>query len=117
MSTPTSLHEPAEHLSMRTIDLHRATISLIEELEAVDWYNERAEACKDPQLQAILKHNRDEEIEHASMTLEWIRRNVAKFDEALKLYLFTSGEITAIEKNIDEEKTAETTTPERRGCD
>jgi len=115
MSTSTSLHEPAEHLSARTIDVHRATISLIEELEAVDWYNQRAEACKDPQLQAILKHNRDEEIEHASMTLEWIRRNVAKFDEALKLYLFTSGEITVIEKNSEDETKAETTKPERRG--
>jgi ferritin-like protein len=116
MSTSTSLHEPAEHLSARTIDVHRATISLIEELEAVDWYNQRAEACEDPQLQAVLKHNRDEEIEHSSMTLEWIRRNVPKFDEALKLYLFTSGEITAIEKNAEEEETkAERITPDRRG--
>jgi uncharacterized protein len=105
MAASTSLHEPAEYLTARTIDLHRAVVSLIEELEAVDWYNQRAEAAKDPQLQAVIKHNRDEEIEHASMTLEWIRRNVPKFDEALKLYLFTSGEITAIEENVREGET------------
>jgi len=109
-----SLHEPAEQLTERTIDVHRAVVSLIEELEAVDWYNQRAEACKDPQLQAVLRHNRDEEIEHASMTLEWIRRNVPKFGAALKLFLFTSGEITAIEDHTKEEKKEEITTPERR---
>ena len=109
-----SLHEPAEQLTERTIDVHRAVVSLIEELEAVDWYNQRAEACKDPQLQAVLRHNRDEEIEHASMTLEWIRRNVPKFAAALKLFLFTSGEITAIEDDTKEEKKEEITTPERR---
>ena len=108
------LHEPAEHLTDQTIDLHRAVISLIEELEAIDWYNQRAEAAKDGQLQAVIKHNRDEEIEHACMTLEWIRRNFSKFDEALKLYLFTSGEITAIEETTKEEKKEETTRPERR---
>ncbi|HEY2919570.1 MAG TPA: encapsulin-associated ferritin-like protein [Candidatus Binatia bacterium] len=113
MATST-LHEPAEHLTARTIDVHRAVISLIEELEAMDWYNQRAEAAKDPQLQAVIKHNRDEEIEHACMTLEWIRRNVSKFDEALKLYLFTSGEITTIEETTKEEKKEETTKPERR---
>jgi len=65
----TSLHEPADQLTARTIDVHRAVVSLIEELEAVDWYNQRAEACKDEQLKAVLKHNRDEEIEHASRRL------------------------------------------------
>jgi uncharacterized protein len=109
----TSLHEPAEQLTARTIEIHRAVVSLIEELEAVDWYNQRAEACKDPQLQAVLRHNRDEEIEHASMTLEWIRRNVPKFDAALKLFLFTSGEITAIEEDT-EKKEEQITKPERR---
>ncbi|MGH7798071.1 MAG: encapsulin-associated ferritin-like protein [Candidatus Binatia bacterium] len=102
MPASTTLHEPADHLSARTIDIHRAVVSLIEELEAVDWYNQRAEAAQDPQLQAVLKHNRDEEIEHASMTLEWIRRNVAKFDEALETYLFSKGDITAIEEKIAE---------------
>ena len=71
-----TLHEPAEQLSDETIELHRAIVSLMEELEAIDWYSQRADACKDAQLQAILRHNRNEEIEHASMTLEWIRRNV-----------------------------------------
>jgi ferritin-like protein len=113
MATST-LHEPSEHLTAQTIDIHRAIISLIEELEAVDWYNQRAEAAKDPQLQSVIEHNRDEEIEHACMTLEWIRRNVSKFDEALKLYVFTSGEITAIDETAKEEKKEETTKPERR---
>jgi ferritin-like protein len=113
MATST-LHESPEHLTVQTIDIHRAIISLIEELEAIDWYNQRAEAAKDPQLRAVIEHNRDEEIEHACMTLEWIRRNVSKFDAVLKLYLFTSGEITAIEDTAKEENKEETTGPERR---
>lgn len=100
MPASTTLHEPAESLTPRTIDMHRALVSLIEELEAVDWYNQRAEAAEDPQLKAILAHNRDEEIEHATMTLEWIRRHMAKFDETLKLYLFTTGDITALEDKL-----------------
>jgi uncharacterized protein len=98
MSRSTSLHERAEQLTEKTINFHRAMLSLTEELEAVDWYTQRAEACKDAQLQAVLKHNRDEEIEHASMTLEWIRRNAPKFDESLRLYLFKSGDITTKEE-------------------
>jgi ferritin-like protein len=98
MAASTTLHEDAEKLAVKTIELHRAIVSLMEELEAIDWYNQRADVCKDPQLKAILEHNRDEEIEHASMALEWIRRNSPKFNEALKTYLFTSGEITLIEK-------------------
>jgi uncharacterized protein len=98
MPASTTLHEPADELAAPTIDMHRAIVSLIEELEAVDWYNQRSEACKDAQLQAVLRHNRDEEIEHATMTLEWIRRNFPKFDQTLKLYLFTKGDITAIEE-------------------
>ena len=101
MPASTTLHEPADELSARTIDMHRAVVSLIEELEAIDWYTQRAEAAKDAQLQAVLKHNRDEEIEHAVMTLEWIRRHFTKFDEALRLYLFTKGDITAIEETAD----------------
>lgn len=104
MPASTTLHEPADKLTVETIDMHRAIVSLIEELEAVDWYTQRADACKDAQLQAILKHNRDEEIEHATMTLEWIRRNFSKFDETLKLYLFTKGDITAIEETSTEGK-------------
>ena len=83
-------HEPIEELSDGTRDMHRAIVSLMEELEAVDWYNQRANACKDPQLQAILEHNRDEEKEHASMVLEWIRRHDERFAHEMKEYLFTS---------------------------
>jgi len=93
-----TLHEPAEQLSDETIELHRAIVSLMEELEAIDWYSQRADACKDTQLQEILRHNMNEEIEHASMALEWIRRNVDKFNEALKLYLFTTGDVTTLEE-------------------
>lgn len=111
----TTLHEAPEQLTPHTIDIHRAIVSLMEELEAVDWYNQRADACKDPQLQGVLRHNRDEEIEHASMVLEWIRRNLPKFDETLKTYLFTQGDITAIEKNAESGK-EETAKQERRNA-
>jgi ferritin-like protein len=86
-------HEPIEELSDETRDMHRAIISLMEELEAVDWYNQRIDVCKDKALAAILKHNRDEEKEHAAMVLEWIRRRDPKFDDELKDYLFTEEEI------------------------
>lgn len=86
-------HEPIEELSAETRDMHRAIVSLMEELEAVDWYNQRADACNDPELKAILEHNRDEEKEHASMVLEWIRRRDAKFSGELKEYLFSEGPI------------------------
>ncbi|MEJ2393774.1 MAG: ferritin-like domain-containing protein [Candidatus Thiodiazotropha sp.] len=86
-------HEPVEQLSNETRDMHRAIVSLMEELEAVDWYNQRVDACSDPELRAILKHNRDEEKEHAAMVLEWIRRRDAKFDGELKDYLFTEKPI------------------------
>jgi ferritin-like protein len=87
-------HEPLEGLSAETRDMHRAIVSLMEELEAVDWYNQRAEACKDPELKSILEHNRDEEKEHAAMVLEWIRRRDPKFSGELKDYLFTQKPIT-----------------------
>ena len=86
-------HEPVEVLSAETRDMHRAIISLMEELEAVDWYNQRMDACKDPELRAILKHNRDEEKEHAAMGMEWIRRHDPKFDKELRDYLFTDKKI------------------------
>jgi uncharacterized protein len=98
MPQSAGLHEPAEQLTAKTINFHRAIVSLMEELEAIDWYRQRAEACTDSQLRAILEHNMNEEIEHACMALEWIRRNVPKFDEALKTYLFTSGDITELEE-------------------
>ena len=90
MAAHEGLHEPASALSAETVDMHRAIVSLIEELEAVDWYQQRFEACKDPELKAILAHNRDEEKEHAAMVLEWIRRHDASFSKELKDYLFTS---------------------------
>lgn len=86
-------HEPYEELSDETKDMHRAIISLMEELEAVDWYIQRIDCCKDDDLKKILKHNRDEEKEHAAMVLEWIRRRDPKFDQQLKDYLFTEDEI------------------------
>jgi uncharacterized protein len=86
-------HEAAEDLSDETRDMHRAIVSLMEELEAIDWYNQRADACKDPELRAILAHNRDEEKEHAAMVLEWIRRHDPRFSRELKDYLFTSKPI------------------------
>ena len=86
-------HEPIEELSATTRDMHRAIVSLMEELEAVDWYNQRADACQDPELKAILEHNRDEEKEHASMVLEWIRRHDPDFSGQLRDYLFTEKPI------------------------
>jgi ferritin-like protein len=86
-------HEPVSELSAETRDMHRAIISLMEELEAVDWYNQRVDACKDPELRKILAHNRDEEKEHAAMVLEWIRRRDPTFDKELRHSLFTEGEI------------------------
>jgi ferritin-like protein len=86
-------HEPINELSDETRDMHRAITSLMEELEAVDWYNQRVNACNDSELIAILAHNRDEEKEHAAMILEWIRRKDPAFDKQLKDYLFTEKEI------------------------
>ncbi len=90
-------HEPYEKLSDDTRDMHRAIVSLMEELEAVDWYQQRVDACTDPELKAILAHNRDEEKEHAAMVLEWIRRRDAKFNDELKDYLFTEKPIAELE--------------------
>ena len=86
-------HEPVEQLSAETRDMHRAIVSLMEELEAVDWYNQRVDACNDQELSAILTHNRDEEKEHAAMLLEWIRRQDPSFDKELKDYLFSETPI------------------------
>jgi len=86
-------HEPIDELTDDTRDMHRAITSLMEELEAVDWYNQRVDATKDPELAAILAHNRDEEKEHAAMVLEWIRRKDPTFDKELKDFLFTDKPI------------------------
>jgi ferritin-like protein len=96
-------HEPIEELSDETRDMHRAIVSLMEELEAIDWYNQRVSACKDEELKAILRHNRDEEKEHAAMMLEWIRRKDPRFSAELKEYLFTDKPVTHIEQNEDAE--------------
>lgn len=89
-------HEPVEQLSDETKDMHKAIVSLMEELEAVDWYNQRMDTCKDAELKAILKHNRDEEKEHAAMVLEWIRRKDPQMDKELKDYLFTDTPISHV---------------------
>ncbi len=87
-------HEPVDKLSAETMDMHRAITSLMEELEAVDWYNQRVDAATDPELKKILAHNRDEEKEHAAMVLEWIRRRDPKLDKELRDALFKEGPIT-----------------------
>lgn len=96
-----SLHEPAEKLSPATIDRHRATVSLMEELEAVDWYDQRIDAATDEELKAILRHNRDEEKEHAAMVLEWLRRHDPALDQQLRTYLFKDGGIVAAEAEAE----------------
>jgi ferritin-like protein len=98
----TGLHEPEDRLTSDAIDRHRAVTSLMEELEAIDWYHQRAVATDDPDLRALLEHNRDEEKEHASMLLEWLRRRDAKLDEHLHTYLFTEGSITGIEHQAEQ---------------
>jgi uncharacterized protein len=91
------LHVPREKLQRHTLNLHYAITSLIEELEAVDWYRQRADDCDDEALKAILLHNAHEEIEHAAMALEWLRRNDPQFNDQMKEYLFTEGSITGTE--------------------
>ena len=91
-------HEPAEELDAKSRDLTRALNSLKEEVEAVDWYNQRIGASHCEELKAILAHNRDEEIEHVAMLTEWLRRNMGAWDEELKTYLFTTGDITNLEE-------------------
>jgi len=98
-------HESAEDLTPFTRDLHRAILSLMEELEAVDWYQQRVDAAQDAELKAILAHNRDEEKEHAAMVLEWIRRRDATFDEQLRKYLFTTTPITEREESATRSET------------
>ena len=90
-------HEPPDTLSPQTKDAVRGLRSLREEIEAIDWYHQRVDACEDAKLKAILEHNRDEEIEHACMTLEWLRRTMPGWDDELRTYLFTEGDITELE--------------------
>lgn len=93
----TEYHEPIEFLSEETRDMHRAIVSAIEELEAIDWYQQRADAVKDDHMKQILLHNKNEEVEHFLMTLEWIRRKSPKMDEEMRKYLFTEGPIHELE--------------------
>ena len=97
MAQSAGLHEPEDRLSAGTIDRHRAVVSIQEELEAVDWYDQRFEATTDTELAAILAHNRDEEKEHAAMMLEWLRRHDPVLDRHLRTYLFTADPVTEIE--------------------
>jgi ferritin-like protein len=92
-----TLHESSEVLGSEAIDRHRAIVSIMEELEAIDWYDQRAIASADDGLRAVLEHNRDDEKEHAAMALEWLRRRDPALDEQLRKYLFTEGSITAME--------------------
>lgn len=95
------LHAPRERLRKETIHMHQAITSLMEELEAVDWYQQRADDCDDTTLKAILLHNMREEIEHAAMTLEWIRRASPDFNKELKEYLFQDGDIVGREHETE----------------
>ena len=98
----TTLHESEERLSAATRDMHRAIVSLMEELEAVDWYQQRMEATDDAELRDILRHNRDEEKEHAAMVLEWIRRRDPQFDTKLREFLFSDGAIVGREQALEQ---------------
>ncbi|QDG49576.1 ferritin [Persicimonas caeni] len=96
------LHEAVEALDPETIDRHRAIVSLVEEFDAIDWYQQRIDATDDEELAAILAHNRDEEREHAAMTLEWLRRRDPGLDKVLRTYLFTEGSIVDLEEEEEE---------------
>jgi|SRR5919198_3402120 ferritin-like protein len=102
-----TLHESPERLGPETIDRHRATVSIMEELEAIDWYDQRASAADDDELRGILEHNRDDEKEHAAMALEWLRRHDPVVDEQLRKYLFTEGSILAKEHEADDSENDE----------
>jgi uncharacterized protein len=95
------LHEPADKLSDETIDRHRAIASIQEELEAIDWYDQRVEATSDAELAVVLAHNRDEEKEHAAMTLEWLRRHDPTLDTHLRTYLFSTESVIEVEHRAE----------------
>jgi ferritin-like protein len=99
----TTFHESEERLKPATRDMHRAIVSLMEELEAIDWYQQRMDATESTELREILRHNRDEEKEHAAMVLEWIRRHDPVFDVKLRGYLFTEGSILEREAELEEQ--------------
>ena len=95
-------HEPVVLLSQATVEHHRALVSLMEELEAIDWYQQRIDATQDAELRKLLTHNRDEEKEHAAMALEWLRRRDPQLDAMLRQYLFTTRSIADLEETAEE---------------
>jgi ferritin-like protein len=101
MAQSAGFHESTELLRPETLDRHRAIVSIMEELDAVDWYDQRIDAAKDEDLQKILAHNRDEEKEHAAMVLEWLRRRDPAFDRMLRQYLFNDQPILEREEAVD----------------
>jgi ferritin-like protein len=103
-SQSAGFHESTDLLQPQTLDRHRAIVSIMEELEAVDWYDQRVDAASDDELRAILAHNRDEEKEHAAMTLEWLRRHDAGFDAQLRAYLFVDKPVLEREDEIDRQE-------------
>lgn len=114
MTQSAGLHEPEERLSASTLDRHRALVSIQEELEAVDWYDQRVEASTDAELAAVMAHNRDEEKEHAAMLIEWLRRHDPTLDAHLRTYLFTTGPIAELEVEVMLAEDA--TGPSATGC-
>lgn len=115
-SSSATLHEDPKDLRAATIDRHRAIVSIMEELEAVDWYDQRLEATHDAQLKEILRHNRDEEKEHAAMTLEWLRRNDPALDGHLRTYLFTKKPVLQLEEESESAEGADDRATDSAGC-
>src|ERR1044071_7324450 len=103
MANSVGYHESLEVLMPETLDRHRALASIMEELEAVDWYDQRVDAAQDAELRAILAHNRDEEKEHAAMVLEWLRRRDGAFDTMLRRYLFSDKPVLEREAESEAE--------------
>ena len=108
MAQSAGFHESEDRLSPETMDRHRAIVSIQEELEAIDWYDQRVDATPDTSLAEVLAHNRDEEKEHAAMTLEWLRRHDSVFDRHLRTYLFTAEPVTEIEAEAESADRAST---------
>ncbi len=115
MTQSAGLHEPENKLSPETIDRLRAIVSIQEEFEAIDWYDQRVAATDDPELAAVLAHNRDEEKEHAAMTLEWLRRHDPVLDRHLRTYLFTTAPVTEIEAAAEADANGDAGAPASEG--
>ncbi|MGE5524191.1 MAG: encapsulin-associated ferritin-like protein [Rhodospirillaceae bacterium] len=101
MAQSAGFHESIEALKVETMDRHRAIVSIMEEMDAIDWYDQRVDASRDDELRAILAHNRDEEKEHAAMLLEWLRRRDPVLDRMLRQYLFIETPILEREAEAD----------------